>query len=78
MHVFREPRIPRLIEIILFSGLVDRHPRVGHRAPLAFMDDHFGFDDEEELVYYERHFMWLPPQQAGLLQLRGELGIYII
>ncbi|VDC04894.1 unnamed protein product [Peniophora sp. CBMAI 1063] len=42
---------------------------------LAYMDDNFGFDDSEELEYYQPYNSYYPPKQAALLRLWDFLGI---
>ncbi|VDC07992.1 unnamed protein product [Peniophora sp. CBMAI 1063] len=42
---------------------------------LAYIDDCFGFDDSEELEYYEPYDTRYPPKQVALLRLWDALGI---
>lgn len=42
---------------------------------LHYMDDNWGYDDDEELVYYQPYDTFFPKKQVSLLELWDELGV---
>ncbi|THU77583.1 hypothetical protein K435DRAFT_877665 [Dendrothele bispora CBS 962.96] len=41
----------------------------------TYVDDNFGADEEENMLWYEKYEQWMPEKQVRLLQLWDELGI---